>query len=112
MQYRFTRKKIWETEPARPLMVIKPPFAMLEDLSGLTDATELKQVLGNLKAVRKGSLKKFSFGASDSVILTCSRARTRIEYEFGAKDIEIQTDEILELLQAWSLFLKTLSKEK
>ncbi|MFM9841078.1 MAG: hypothetical protein ACKVOQ_22610 [Cyclobacteriaceae bacterium] len=107
LKYKFQSKVIWEGEPARPLMKVQRPYQMLDDLSNgdLGTFIGVNKTIREIEKVVEGKKKKFSFGASDACIIDVSTKTSTIAYDFGEKEKEIPTKELLKLLKDWKEFL-------
>jgi hypothetical protein len=107
LKYKFHTKVIWEGEPARPLMKIQRPYQMLDDLSSghLATLKGVEKTILQIEKVKDGTKKKFSFGGSDACIIEVSGKTSIVAYDFGEKEKEIPTNELLLLLKDWKKFL-------
>jgi hypothetical protein len=107
LKYKFHFKKIWGEESARPLMKIQRPYQMLEDLSNghLGTLKGVEKTLLQIEEVIGGKKKKFSFGGSDACIIDVLGKTAVISYEFGEKEKEIPTKELILLLKDWKMLL-------
>lgn len=108
LDYKFKRKKIWEDEPYRPMMEVKKPFEMLSDLSNghLQTLKGVTTELRNIEKIKKGELTSYSFGGSDACIVEVGKINCKIAYEFGEKETELPTADLIRLLKDWIMFLK------
>jgi hypothetical protein len=107
LKYKFQSKVIWEGEPARPLMKIQRPYQMLENLNSgeMTTVKGVGKILSGIDKVMEGKKKKFSFGGSDACIIDVQIKTSVIAYQFGEKDKEISTKELIKLLKDWKEYL-------
>ena len=107
LKYKFHIKAIWEGDPARPLMKIQRPFQMLEDLSNghLSTLKGVEKTILQMEKVQRGEKKKFSFGGSDACLIDVGSKISLIAYNFGEKEKEIPTKELILLLKDWKKFL-------
>jgi hypothetical protein len=110
LKYKFHTKVIWEGEPARPLMKVQRPYQMLEDLSNghLATVKGVEKTLLQIEKVKDGTKKKFSFGGSDACIIEVASKTSIIAYNFGEKEKEIATKELVLLLKDWKKFLSSM----
>lgn len=78
---------------------------MLSDISNC-DYGYIEHVLLDIDKVKTGEIDKCSFGGSDYCIIDVFREKSVVMYDFGESETEIPTDDLVKLLQDWSLYLK------
>jgi hypothetical protein len=105
--YRFESKKVWEEENARPLLVVEKPYTMLSDLCHALPTRHLARLaVAEVTKVVTGQKRKCWVG-TDQCLLEIYKHTTAIHYQLGLKKKSIDTPSVLQLLQDWGIYLKS-----
>lgn len=105
LTYTFYTKYILNRNELR--MDVANPYDMLGDLTYCNIAYTHTIIKNIQKVIEEGQKKMYPFGASDYCTLDVYRERTKIIYDFGENEIEIDTEDILKLMQDWYVFLES-----
>jgi hypothetical protein len=103
LKYTFYTKYILNRNEL--LIDIDNPYDMLFDLHNCNIAYT-RTIIKNIQKVIEGRKKMYPFGGSDYCTLDVYKEKTKIIYDFGENETEIDTAEIFKLIQDWYVFLE------
>jgi hypothetical protein len=105
IKYQFTKKIIFSKNIYR--IEVEAPCEMLYDLSSgfLQEPEGVKEVLTEIQRVRNDQVEIYSFGGSDYCIIDVLKDKSIVMYDFGENVLEIETNDLVKLLEDWLAFL-------
>ena len=84
---------------------VEKPYQMLSDISNCS-AVHLNESVVNLKKVIDGELDYWSWGGSDACTIDSAEVESMVFYEFGEKDLVVNTKDLLQMITEYKEFRK------
>ncbi|MFN8437885.1 MAG: hypothetical protein U0V72_09605 [Cytophagales bacterium] len=85
---------------------VEKPYHMLSDISNCS-SSHLSETVQNLDKVIKGEMDYWSWGGSDYCTIDSAEIESMVFYEFGEKDLVLETKDVFKLVKEFNDFKKS-----